>query len=90
MLFRSDNGPGVPPDERERIFEGFVRVNGSSSAGTGLGLAIVRAIARQHHGSVTCEDCETGARFTLELPAAATGTPQFSEAMMSSTRSSAS
>ncbi|MFZ1997705.1 MAG: HAMP domain-containing sensor histidine kinase [Solirubrobacteraceae bacterium] len=69
----SDSGPGVPPDDRERIFEGFVRLNGSSSAGTGLGLAIARAIARQHHGSVTCEDCDTGARFTLELPAA--GTP---------------
>jgi two-component system, OmpR family, sensor kinase len=66
----SDNGPGVPPDERERIFEGFVRLNGSSSAGTGLGLAIVRAIARQHRGTVTCDDCETGAQFTLELPAA--------------------
>ena len=66
----SDNGPGVPPDERERIFEGFVRLNGSSSAGTGLGLAIARAIARQHHGTVTCDDCEAGAHFTLELPAA--------------------
>ncbi len=66
----SDNGPGVPPDARQRIFEGFVRLNGSSSAGTGLGLAIVRAIARQHHGSVTCDDCEIGAHFTLELPAA--------------------
>ena len=66
----SDDGPGVPPDERERIFEGFVRLNGSSSAGTGLGLAIARAIARQHHGTVTCDDCEAGAHFTLELPAA--------------------
>ncbi len=69
----SDNGPGVPPDERERIFEGFVRLNGSSSAGTGLGLAIARAIARQHHGTVTCDDCDTGAHFTLELPAARAG-----------------
>jgi two-component system, OmpR family, sensor kinase len=66
----SDNGPGVPPDERERIFEGFVRLNGGSSAGTGLGLAIVRAIARQHRGTVTCDECGTGAQFTLELPAA--------------------
>jgi two-component system OmpR family sensor kinase len=70
----SDNGPGVAPDERERIFDGFVRLNGSSSAGTGLGLAIARAIARQHHGSVTCDECETGAHFTLELPAAADST----------------
>ena len=63
-------GPGVPPDARQRIFQGFVRLDGSSRAGTGLGLAITRAIAHQHHGNVTCEDCEAGARFTLELPAA--------------------
>ena len=66
----SDDGPGVPPEARDRIFDGFVRLNGSSSAGTGLGLAIARAIARQHHGSVTCDACDLGARFTLELPAA--------------------
>ena len=46
------------------------KMNGSSGPGTGLGLAITRAIARQHHGSVTCEDCDDGARFTLELPLA--------------------
>jgi two-component system OmpR family sensor kinase len=86
----SDDGPGVPPDERERIFEGFVRLNGSSSAGTGLGLAIARAIARQHHGNVTCDDCETGARFTLELPAADIAEPHPNEATISSSRSSAS
>ena len=87
----SDDGPACP---RWTTASGSSRassaLNGSSGAGTGLGLAIARAIARQHHGSVTCEDCETGARFTLELPAAATGTPQGSEATMSSNRSSAS
>jgi two-component system OmpR family sensor kinase len=66
----SDDGPGVPPDARERIFQGFVRLDGSAGTGTGLGLAIARAIAHQHRGSVTCEDCDTGARFTLELAAA--------------------
>jgi signal transduction histidine kinase len=66
----SDDGPGVPAEARERIFQGFVRLNGNAGAGTGLGLAIARAIAQQHRGSVTCEDCATGARFTLELPAA--------------------
>ena len=64
----SDDGPGVPPDARERIFDGFVRLDGS--AGTGLGLAITRAIATQHHGHVTCEERDVGACFTLELPAA--------------------
>lgn len=67
----TDDGPGVPAHERERIFEGFVRLSGNAGAGTGLGLAVTRAIAQQHHGSVTCEACEAGARFTLELPAAA-------------------
>jgi two-component system, OmpR family, sensor kinase len=66
----SDDGPGVPPEARERIFQGFVRLNGNPRAGTGLGLAITRAIAHQHHGTVACEDCDVGARFTLELPAA--------------------
>ena len=66
----SDDGPGVPAEARERIFQGFVRLNGNAGAGTGLGLAIARAIAQQHRGSVTCEDTDTGARFTLELPAA--------------------
>ena len=70
-----DNGPGVPAEARERIFHGFVRLNGNGNggngnAGTGLGLAIARAIAGQHQGSVTCDACESGARFTLELPAA--------------------
>ena len=68
----SDDGPGVPLDAHERIFQGFVRLNGNAGAGTGLGLAIARAIAQQHRGSLTCEDCDAGARFTLELPAAPT------------------
>jgi two-component system, OmpR family, sensor kinase len=72
----SDDGPGVPSEARERIFEGFVRLNGNWGGGTGLGLAIARAIAHQHHGRVTCEPCERGARFTLELPAAADASPQ--------------
>ena len=66
----SDDGPGVPAEARERIFQGFVRLNGNAGAGTGFGLAIARAIAQQHHGSLTCEDSDTGARFMLELPAA--------------------
>jgi len=66
----SDDGPGVPAEARERIFRGFVRLNGNAGAGTGLGLAIAQAIAQQHRGSVTCEPCDSGARFTLELPAA--------------------
>jgi len=66
----ADSGPGVPPADRERIFERFVRLDQDQSPGTGLGLAIARRIARQHDGDLTCDDTPTGASFTLRLPAA--------------------
>jgi signal transduction histidine kinase len=66
----SDNGPGVPAGERDRIFEPFVRLPRSRRNGTGLGLAIVRRTAESHGGTVTCDSSPTGgARFTLRLPA---------------------
>jgi two-component system OmpR family sensor kinase len=65
-----DDGPGVPPDERERIFERFVRLDGGARPGAGLGLAIARGIARQHGGDLRCDSVERGASFTLLLPAA--------------------
>ena len=66
-----DRGPGVPPDQRERIFEPFYRLPGASerAGGVGLGLALVRSIASRHHGSVHCEDhTGGGACFVLRLP----------------------
>ena len=66
----TDNGPGVPADQRERIFEPFVRLPRSPRSGTGLGLAIVRRTIESHDGTVTCDASPTGgARFTLRLPA---------------------
>ena len=66
----TDNGPGVPADQRERIFEPFVRLPRSPRGGTGLGLAIVRRTIESHGGTVTCEPSPSGgARFTLRLPA---------------------
>lgn len=68
-----DRGPGVPADQRERIFEKFYRLPGASerSGGVGLGLALVRSIAERHGGSVRCEAREGGgARFVLRLPLA--------------------
>ena len=66
----TDNGPGVPPDQRDRIFEPFVRLSGSPRGGTGLGLAIVRRTVESHGGTVTCDPTANGgARFTLRLPA---------------------
>lgn len=66
-----DRGPGVPESERERIFEPFYRLKGSSEAegGVGLGLALVAAIARQHGGSVACTARDGGgACFRVSLP----------------------
>ena len=70
-----DRGPGVPLDQRERIFEPFYRLPGASerSGGVGLGLALVRSIAGRHNGSVHCEDhVGGGACFVLRLPLALT------------------
>ncbi|WP_455554793.1 ATP-binding protein [Comamonas sp.] len=68
-----DVGPGVPPAQRERIFEKFYRLPGASerSGGVGLGLSLVRSIAQRHGGSVVCEDRLDGlqgASFVLRLP----------------------
>lgn len=70
-----DHGPGVPPEQRERIFEPFYRLPGASerAGGVGLGLALVRSIAGRHNGSVRCEsrpDGQPGACFVLTLPLA--------------------
>jgi signal transduction histidine kinase len=73
----TDDGPGIPAGERERIFEPFVRLPRSPRGGTGLGLAIVRRTVESHGGTVTCDPCPTGgARFTLRLPTVRAGTPE--------------
>jgi two-component system OmpR family sensor kinase len=65
-----DDGPGIPPEDRERIFERFVRGSGGlRSRGAGLGLAIVRAIAAAHGGRVALETSPgAGTRFTIVVP----------------------
>lgn len=68
-----DAGPGVPEEERERVFQRFQRVQGraASAAGTGLGLAIVAEHCALHGGTVRVEDSDLGgARFVVELPEA--------------------
>jgi two-component system sensor histidine kinase TctE len=64
-----DNGPGIPEEERSRIFERFHRVPGSSPGGTGLGLAIVREIARAHGASVSVQPAgpDGGTVFRIEF-----------------------
>ncbi|ACL62663.1 sensor histidine kinase [Methylobacterium nodulans] len=66
----SDHGPGIPPEERERVFEPFYRPRGRAEAtgGWGLGLALVRQIAERHGGRAACEDGEAGrSRFVIDL-----------------------
>jgi signal transduction histidine kinase len=66
-----DSGPGIPHDQRARIFEKFGRVDvpGASKPGTGLGLFIARSIAEAHGGSLEVSGgVEPGATFTLTLP----------------------
>jgi signal transduction histidine kinase len=75
-----DDGPGVAPADRERIFERFTRLDegrARDAGGSGLGLSIVRAVATAHGGTVTVEPSPTlgGARFTLVLAAAIDGYP---------------
>ncbi len=70
----SDDGPGVPPEARERIFERFARLDdarGRDDGGTGLGLAIVKETVERHGGRVEVDDADDGgARFRVTLPAA--------------------
>ncbi|MFF1912273.1 sensor histidine kinase [Streptomyces sp. NPDC058239] len=70
----TDDGTGVPPDERERIFERFVRLDDARTrdeGGAGLGLAIARDVAARHGGRLTVDGApEGGARFELWLPSA--------------------
>jgi len=56
FLAVSDSGPGIPQDERERVFDRFYRVPGSGEVGSGLGLAIVREIAERQAARVSLED----------------------------------
>ncbi len=72
IIHVDDDGPGVPASGHERIFEPFVRLNGSrgrDSGGYGLGLAIARRIAHWHHGNIEVGDSLMGgARFSLRWP----------------------
>ena len=73
VLTVSDDGPGVAPDDRERIFERFARGSGpGNESGFGLGLAIARELALRMRGDLRLDPRAAGGRFVLELPAART------------------
>jgi signal transduction histidine kinase len=69
----ADQGPGVPPDERERVFAPYYRMRqhaGGAVGGTGIGLSVVRRLVEQHGGEVHASgvDGGAGARFVVTLP----------------------
>ena len=71
-----DNGPGIAPAERARVFERFHRAAGTTQPGSGLGLAIVRRVADLHGATVRIDDAPGGgALVEVDFPAAAVDTP---------------
>ena len=72
QLVVADDGPGIPIDQRERVFERFARLDTArnrAAGGTGLGLAIVGEVVDAHGGSVEVADSAAGARMVVWLPA---------------------
>ncbi|MGH9122340.1 MAG: sensor histidine kinase, partial [Acidimicrobiales bacterium] len=73
VLVVSDDGPGIPPAERARVFEPFARLDEARSlddGGSGLGLAIAGEIVSGHQGTIGVADSESGASLVVLLPAA--------------------
>ena len=71
----ADDGPGIPPELRDQIFDRFVRGDGpadtATGPGSGLGLAIVSAVAASHGGIAVADESGTGgALFRVQIPAA--------------------
>jgi signal transduction histidine kinase len=65
-----DDGPGIAPEDRERVFERFTRLDDArarDAGGSGLGLAIVQELVRRHGGTVTLADAEPGVRAQVRL-----------------------
>ena len=71
ILAVEDDGPGIPPELQEKVFERFFRAHGDRSGSSGLGLSIVKAVAERHRGNVTLEPPldGRGARFVVRFPA---------------------
>ncbi len=73
VLSVHDDGPGIPGEESERVFERFVRLDDARSrdrGGAGLGLPIARELAQRHRGTLALVPSDAGACFELRLPRA--------------------
>ncbi len=90
VLIVEDDGPGVPPELRTRVFERFVRGGRDGARGSGLGLSIVHSVAESHGGSVTLESSaqDGGARFVVRIPAVAGSAASTDEDQTSTTTGS--
>jgi signal transduction histidine kinase len=71
-----DDGPGIPREHAERVFDRFYRVEGPQASGSGLGLAIARELAERMGGNVEVASVPGRTTFTLSLPAAAVPVPE--------------
>jgi len=77
-IFVTDDGPGIPVEDQERIFERFYRVGGSATAGTGLGLAIARGLVELHGGTLSVESTPgQGSTFIVALTRSSADDPDF-------------
>ena len=63
----ADTGPGIPPEEREKVFERFYRLPGNQNEGSGLGLAIVAEIVASHNGKISLEAPPDGRGLVVEV-----------------------
>jgi two-component system OmpR family sensor kinase len=67
LLSVEDSGPGIPPEERERVFSRFYRVPGSPAGGSGLGMAIVQSIAERHHAVLSLDQLRAAGRLKVKV-----------------------
>jgi len=76
VIVVGDDGPGIPQEHAEHVFERFYRVEGAQASGSGLGLAIARELATHMDGTVELRSAPRRTTFTLSLPAAPVPAPE--------------
>jgi len=65
----SDDGPGIPENEKSKIFEAFYQLNNDNNSGTGIGLAFSKLLSEKHQGSISIDNSKwNGAEFRLSIP----------------------
>jgi signal transduction histidine kinase len=75
LLEVEDEGPGIPADQRDQLFERFYRLDGTRASGSGLGLAIARELAELMNGTIELHSGSGGTTFALALPSSVLAEP---------------